>query len=215
MGVLIQTLYPPNAPPHPSVSPTFHVSIVAFTSTVARLIAGTLSDYLAPPLPVPTTEAERLNNLSPPTKRLSCSRVNLLLFFAAIMSLGQVLVASGYVDQNGPKFWWVSASIGCGYGAVFTLAPTAVSVVWGTENFGTNWGIVTVTPALGASVFGLLFANGYDRAAGGQKWDGMCYGTECYRDSFMAMAVAVWIACGLWLWAWRGKGGWKSRGVVV
>lgn len=213
MGVVLQTLYPPESPVKVPVSPTLHVSIVALTSTVSRLIAGFLSDYLAPPVPVPTSSTTALRNLSPPQKLVTCSRVTLLLIFAGIMSLGQLLVTSGYLDQNGTRFWLVSSSIGCGYGAVFTLAPTVVSVVWGTENFGTNWGIVTVTPALGASVFGLLFAKGYDEGAGRQRReDGLCYGKECYNVAFGEMALAVWLAIGLWLWAWRG---WKKRGIAV
>lgn len=208
MGVIIQTFYPPNSPPHETISPALHVSILALTSTVARLIAGSLSDYLAPLLPsaLPTTK----------TKAFTVSRIYLLLFFALIMSLGQFLLATGTIASNPTLFYLVSSSIGTGYGAVFTLAPTVVSVVWGTENFGTNWGIITATPALGASLFGLVFAVGYDSAAKRQRelWGGkICYGGECYEGGFAVMFAAVVGAVGVWYAVWRG--GWRRRGVVV
>ncbi|PUU76178.1 hypothetical protein B9Z19DRAFT_1130122 [Tuber borchii] len=81
----------------------------------------------------------------------------LLFSFAFLMLLGNLYVSLGYVQEHGENFWIVSSSIGAGYGAVFCLAPTVVSVVWGTQNFGTNWGIVTMTPAAGAMVFGSIF----------------------------------------------------------
>ena len=39
-----------------------------------------------------------------------------------------------------------SVMVGIGYGGIFTLAPTVVSVVWGVGGFGRNWGILTFSP---------------------------------------------------------------------
>jgi len=203
IGVIIQTFYPPGSAPHSVVSPTNHVSIVALTSTIARLIAGSLSDYLAPHF-IGSTAAP---------KRFTCSRVSLLLGFALIMSAGQLLLATGIIANNPQLFYLVSSTIGTGYGAVFTLAPTVVSVVWGTKNFGTNWGIVTVTPALGAALFGGIFAVGYDRAAKKQEWGGICYGGTCYETSYALMGASVIAAVGVWCAVW--KMGWVRRGVCV
>lgn len=136
----------------------------------------------------------------------------LLFFFSLLMCTGQLFVALGFVQEHGERFWVVSSFIGAGYGAVFCLAPTVVNVVWGTKNFGTNWGIVTMTPALGASLFGLVFAQGYDSHAGK---GGVCWGRECYERSFMIMAGSVGLALVGWAWCWKGRRGWGSRGVVV
>jgi len=209
MGTLITTLYPPPSTASQIRNPVdsaTHVSIVAATSTIARVVAGILSDYLAPP--VPTSDA----CLPPPRKFPRCSRMYLLFSFAFLMLLGNLYVSLGYVQEHGENFWIVSSSIGAGYGAVFCLAPTVVSVVWGTENFGTNWGIVTMTPAAGATVFGSIFAWGYEHYANNH---GVCWGKECYSGSFMIMAVSV--ACALvgWTIAWRAPSGWRARGIVV
>jgi hypothetical protein len=136
----------------------------------------------------------------------------LLFTFALVMLFGNLYVFLGYVQERGENFWIVSSSIGAGYGAIFCLAPTVVSVVWGTENFGTNWGIVTMTPAVGATVFGSIFAWQYDSHADDK---GACWGRECYSGSFIVMTVSVGLALIGWLWCWKGPDGWKSRRVVV
>lgn len=228
LGTIIGTLYSPTTSAAAShTSAATHVSVVAIASTLARLITGTLTDLVAPSAPAhqhhrgPHSLASSLASLPPaPTARLALSRVLFLLAFALVLSAGQALLASGLVQDHADRFWAVSALVGAGYGAVFSLTPIIISVVWGVENFGTNWGIVAVVPALGAAVWGLVYSAVYQSAAeggapvgGGQ--DALCYGSACYASTFWAMAASVWVACGLWLWAWRGPGGWARRGVAV
>lgn len=213
LGTVIGTLYPPSAASSGlPTSPATHVSIVAITSTLARLVTGTLTDILAPTSPPhhhrrgPDSLASSFASLSGTSKRFSISRIWFLLAFAFFLSIGQVLLASGLIQNHGDRFWMVSALIGAGYGAVFSLTPIIVSVVWGVENFGTNWGIVAMVPALGAAVWGVVYSAVYQAAASGQPptrghngrvKDVLCYGTNCYAPTFWAMAVSVWIACGL------------------
>lgn len=206
MGTLIQTLRPTPTTSISTVDPALQVSFIALTSTLARLVAGSVSDYLAPPTPTlhlaPAPKSHR--------RRPTCSRMSILFLFALLMFLGLSLVASGTIHRTPSLFWLVSTSIGAGYGAVFCLAPTVVSVVWGTKNFGTNWGIVTMTPALGAVVYGCLFAVEFDNGVA----EGMpsCVGFHCARWSFTAMAGSVIAAVGGWAWVW---GKWRRAGVLV
>lgn len=229
LGTIIGTLTPPHT--SSTTSPATHVSIVAITSTVARLVTGTLSDILAPIAPShqhhrgPDSVANSLASLPSlehHPRKFTLSRITFLLTFAIILSLGQLLLASGWVQNHAPRFAAVSALIGAGYGAVFSLTPIVVSVVWGVENFGTNWGILAMTPAAGATVWGAIYAAVYQKAAAIDEPgierdpdDVLCYGKACYAPTFWAMAVSVWLACGLWTWAWRGPGGWKRRGIAV
>jgi len=97
-----------------------------------------------------------------------------------------------------------------------------ISVIWGVENFGTNWGIVAMVPAAGATFWGVVYSQVYQMAAkarsyrmGLEEEDVMCYGRECYAATFWAMAISVWIGCALWIWAWKGPGGWSKRGIAV
>ncbi|KAF2667584.1 MFS general substrate transporter [Microthyrium microscopicum] len=229
VGTIIGTLYPPSmsAEDIPTTAAT-HVSIIAITSTISRLFTGTLSDFLAPlsePHQHNRGPASLANSFSslPPRKR-SISRMWFLLTFAILLSIGQALLASGLIQNHGSRFWLVSALIGGGYGAVFSLTPIIISVVWGVENFATNWGIVATVPAGGAAVWSIVYSAVYEYGARPTPVDGsppeferdrLCYGTKCYASTFWAMSVSVWIACGLWIFAWRGPSGWKSRGVAL
>jgi MFS family permease len=226
VGTIIGTLYPPDA--QVPTNAATHVSIIALMSTFSRLLTGTLTDLLAP---ATLPHQHHLNGrslsssmASLPPKRFSLSRLWFLISFALLLSMGQILLASGVMDRRGESFWIVSALIGAGYGAVFSLTPIVISVVWGVENFATNWGIVATVPAGGAAVWGMVYSAVYQWAAErghgnvGLPEDGnaeLCFGKECYEGTFWAMAVCVWIACGLWIFAWRGPGGWRERGVAV
>lgn len=233
LGTIIGTLYPPSVSSDdiPTDAAT-HVSIVAVMSTIARILTGTLSDVFAP-TSTPNQHRRGPNSLmssmtslpgadlsSEPKKRFEISRITFLLIFSLIMSLGQVLLASGLIQNHGERFWLVSAAIGAGYGAVFSLTPIIVSVVWGVENFGTNWACVATVPALGATLWGLLYSGVYQKAAESapdalEVGAELCHGMGCYSPTFWAMAVSVWLACALWFWAWKGPAGWSRRGVVV
>ncbi|GAB1313089.1 Putative monocarboxylate transporter mch1 [Madurella fahalii] len=222
MGTVIKTLYPPTM--HFEGAPTSaatHVSIVGITSTAVRLLTGTLTDLLAP-----SPQTRHLQVAS--TRQIlggrgfSISRVTFLLFFAVVLSLGLAGLASGLMQTHGERFWIVSGLVGAGYGAVFSLTPIIITVIWGVENFATNWGIVAMFPALGATFWGLVYSAVYqagadksDSSGGGEGQDNLCYGAECYAPAFWAMAASVWVACGLVLWAWKGKNGWVQRGIVV
>jgi hypothetical protein len=134
-----------------------------------------------------------------------------------------VILASGFIQNHAERFWIVSTLIGSGYGALFSLTPLIITVIWGVENFGTNWGIVAMVPALGATVWGVVYSKVYEwgaeKSASSRDLeppeDVLCYGKQCYSGSFWAMAVSVWLGCGLLLWAWKGRGGWSQRGIAV
>ena len=198
LGTIIDTFYIPDQLPstgNPTDSAT-HVSIVALSSTVARIITGTLSDLLAPTIPPhqhrrgPNSLANSLASVGTlPQKRVQLSRVVFVVIFCLICSIGQVVLASGVVQNHAERFWMVSASIGAGYGAIFSLTPIIVSVVWGVENFGTNWGIVAMAPAAGAAVWGLIYSAVYSSAVMRMTEDDSpmdpvdderkCYGSRC------------------------------------
>ena len=208
LGTIIGSLYPsPTSTPPSSNSPATHVSILAITSTIARLLAGTLSDLLAP-----TANRAKENH------RFAVSRLTLLLSSTLLFSLGQLLLASGLVQYTPSLFPAVTAFLGFGYGAIFSLSPIIVSVVWGVQNFGTNWGLVAVVPAAGAAIWGAIYSAVYQagvdkshlRADGGEEQ--MCYGVKCYQSTFWAMTVSSWVAIMLWAFAWRG---WRRRDIAV
>ncbi|KAI9753402.1 MAG: hypothetical protein M4579_005174 [Chaenotheca gracillima] len=233
LGTILGTLSPPqtsNTPPETTAAT--HVSIVAITSTIARILTGTLSDLFAPRSethPHHKSHHHHHQHHDTQKQRFILPRPLLLLISALALAAGQILLASGAVQAHAsPRFGIVSALIGAGYGAVFSLVPIIISVVWGVENFGTNWGVVAVVPAFGALAWGIIYSAVYQagtaasggsgevgKGVGGGEGDTLCYGERCYAATFWAMAASVLVACGMWLWAWKGKGGWSRRGIAV
>lgn len=220
LGTIIPTLtpqsYPTGASP-PAGSPSTHVTTIALTSTIARLLTGSLSDYFAPPAThLFPSIPESSRNTPPSSSRLTLSRMTFLIPSAFLLSLGYLLLASPLPLAQPGIFNLTTALIGFGYGSAFSLAPIIISVVWGVENFATNWGIVAMMPAAGAALWGIVYSAAYqnamDRGDGDDLSDGQCHGWRCYGFWAVGCTVSVWVAVLAWLAAWRG---WKRRGVVV
>ncbi|KAI2632357.1 putative transporter MCH1 [Hypoxylon sp. NC1633] len=221
LGTVIGTLYSSNTRTNETSAAT-HVSIMATVSTVARLIAASLSDLLSPSPHSQHVQTGFPTSLPQLRQRLSVSRVVLFIAAAITLSIGTVVLASGAVQDHAERFWIVSGSIGAGYGAVFSLMPIIVTMIWGVENFGTNFGIIALTPAVGSTMWGLIYSAVYQAGARdspslaeGSDDDIFCYGQKCYSSTFWAMTASVWVGAIMVLWAWKGRDGWSKRGIVI
>lgn len=131
------------------------------------------------------------------------------------MSLGFILLATPFTLNHPSLFHVTSSLVGFGYGASFALMPIIISVVWGVENFGTNWGIVAMVPAAGAAMWGVIYSAGYETAAKpNEPTDDyeLCFGWKCYGYWAIGCSLSIWLAIGAWTMAWRG---WRKRGIVV
>ena len=206
LGTIVTSLYPPSAGPIPrSNTPATHVSIVAVSSTAARIATGILSDLFSP----------STSSASPPSKGRgspTLPRPVLLLCFIFILLLSQLLLASPASSSNPTSSLpTVSALLGTGYGAIFSLTPIIISAVWGVRNFGTNWGIVAVVPAAGAAVWGAVYSGVY-AAHVGIRDEEVCYGRGCYAATAWGWAASSVLAGAMVVGAWRG---WRRRGLLV
>ncbi|KAI9167818.1 putative transporter MCH1 [Paramyrothecium foliicola] len=223
LGTILGTLTPPATEGFGSgTSAATHVSVFGVTSTIARILIGTLTDLLAPSPQTQHVQVGSSQTLTPP-RRFAVSRVAFMLFFGLLLSGGLVFLASGAAQNHADRFWVVSGLVGAGYGAVFSLTPLIVTIIWGVENFATNFGIIAMLPAVGSTFWGLMYSAGYQAGAeasragakDGTDDDIFCYGKQCYSRTFWAEAITVWVACALLFFAWQGKGGWKQRGIVI
>lgn len=218
LGTVIGTLSPPTSEGfgHRTSAAT-HVSIFGVTSTLSRILIGTLTDLLAPS--PQTQHVQVMSHRDATPRRFSISRVAFLLSFALMLSLGLVILASGVVQNHPERFWMVSGLVGAGYGAIFSLTPLIVTIIWGVENFSTNFGIIAMLPALGSTFWGLIYSAVYqagaNQSSSGEDRDLFCHGQRCYSSTFWAESVTVWAGCVLLMWAWKGPGGWKQRGIVI
>ncbi|KAJ1325158.1 MFS monocarboxylic acid transporter [Microdochium nivale] len=227
LGTVIGTLYWPGDTGIRTTAAT-HVSIMAAVSTLSRLVTASLSDLLSPMpqsqhIQVGTTTASEPSALR---RKFTVSRIVLFIVAALIQSVGTGFLASGAAQGHGERFWVVSGFVGAGYGAVFSVTPIIITMIWGVENFGTNFGIIALTPAVGSTMWGLIYSSAYQAGAntnpplvspadGSLEDDIFCHGTQCYAGPFWAMTVATWVGVLMVLWAWKGKGGWAQRGVVI
>lgn len=194
LGTIISTLYPPSAQIPHSNSAATNVSIVAITSTMARLITGYVSDLLAPP-PHPSQFEHRTFNVS---------RLVFLIGSAVLSAFFQLLLASSLVQSYPSLFPLISALAGYAYGTAFTITPIIVSVVWGVQNFGTNWGTIAMVPAGGATVWGAIYSAVYQLhvhsgADMGEVGAGLCYGYACYGATAWGMFLSSLLAIVLWV----------------
>ncbi|CRG83862.1 putative transporter mch1 [Talaromyces islandicus] len=219
LGTIIHTLtpisYPTQGPPPAGLAST-HVSTNALASTVARLLVGSITDIFAPP-----ATHQFIYSLENPNRQpvpysngTTVSRLTFLLASAVVLSLGFLLLASPLTIHHPELFHATTVFVGFGYGASFALMPIIISVVWGVENFGTNWGIVAMVPAAGAAFWGLVYSVGYQGAIDTSPINrqGQCFGWRCFGFWAVGCMLSVWAAIAVWLIAWRG---WKRRGVVV
>ncbi|KAI0205672.1 major facilitator superfamily domain-containing protein [Astrocystis sublimbata] len=223
LGTVIGTLTSPSTSSHPPSVAT-HVSIMATVSTVARIVVASLSDLLSPTPESQHVQVGGPHSLPVLRQKLQVSRVVLYFIAALIFSGGSLVLASGVVQEHANRFWIVSGLIGAGYGAVFSLTPIIITMIWGVENFGTNFGIIALTPAFGSVIWGLIYSAVYQAGAhnsdpiageGSSVDDIFCYGKQCYAPTFWAMTVSIWIGASLIILAWKGKNGWSSRGIVI
>lgn len=203
LGTIIPTLTPRNSfdiTNPPAGHAATHVSIIALTSTIARLFTGSLSDLFAPPS----------NPEYPPSTRFTLSRLALLLPSAVIQLLAFVVLGLPFLTLATPSLFMLSSALlGLGYGASFSLVPIIVSVVWGAENFATNWGIIAMMPAGGAAIWSIVYSVGYSRASGDSN---ECRGYWCFGAWTWGCMVSIAIAIVLLSFAWRT---WKKREVAV
>lgn len=240
LGSIIRSLYPGDIPSSrlPTSTAT-HVSTVALSSTISRLAVGVITDMVSPtPQPIRLEDDDEGGHHGSVRRRnRTVSRVVWLILSALILALGHLILASGAAQSNSRVLSLVSVLFGCGYGASFALVPIIISTVWGSKHFGTNWGIVAMAPAVGAALWGFIYANNYgsavDAIAAPAPTIGafeiqlvttpeppildrtLCYGVDCYARTFWLMMFSPLVASLLWAVAWKGPGGWQRRGLAV
>lgn len=182
MGAIIDTI-----PEGPEVS--FHVALFSAASTVARLCIGILSDLM---------------------KKYVSRPIQLASNFI-LTAFCHFLLANGVLSENSGRLFFISSlANGFAYGITFTLVPTVVACVWGVKSFGTNWGMFILAPAIGSTIYGLLFASLYEKAARSVMeplLDTCAKGYLCYSWTFTltgcGMLLAGAVTTGLWTVRWK------------
>lgn len=155
------------------------VSLHSIFSTLARLTMGALSDFLL--------------------AKFNFSRIYLLFVIILIGCFTQVLLfAETFISSH---FYIISILSGFTYGALFTLLPTIVLSIWGSELFGSTWGSFMIAPAIGGSGFNMLFAEIYQSQCISIQSTGGCLDLlfQVMTASY-AMSCVLILVLGRYIW---------------
>ena len=149
------------------------VALFALASTVSRVSVGVISDKYAHLM----------------------SRFGWLVLVSALAVIGQLLLAV----MTASLILCGTFVLGLSFGSFFTLIVPVVNEMYGQKHFGVIMGSQLGSQALAAIAISVeLMPTVYRMASHGQ---GVCYGGDCFLDSFLALAGlnAIGLAAALWL----------------
>lgn len=194
--------FPPSAPMgshfldrRTDIATSTQVQVISVANTLSRLLAGPLADYISPIASyLPTGER------SYPRKHY----ISRMAFITASM----LLSATAYVIlelfiRSQDSVWLLSVCVGTAYGVIFTILPSILSAIWGANNLGRNFGMMTYAAFAGTPFFSYLYAY----IAEHHSEDGVCKGAQCWSLTFWVATGAVIsgsLASGVLWRRWRG-----------
>ena len=172
----------------PSISSDL-LSVYALSSTMARLLAGFFSDYL-------TSKGRTLSNF--------------LLSLVLLALMTQLLILKWTHSPVSPQTLLTTGLIfGVAYGGLFTVYPMIVMSVWGQRAFGTVFGFLMLSPALGSIISCMQYASVYDTKCNVATAPQQGPGSDCITPVYRA--TSIWMVCSFLLSVfvlryWKGKG---------
>ncbi|CCO26251.1 putative transporter MCH1 [Rhizoctonia solani AG-1 IB] len=132
------------------------VRLISIANTLARLFSGPLADLVSP-----VAEKDACGSYKFPTTR----RLSRMIFPCLALSTSSLPI--------------LSVGTGLAYGAAWAVIPSITGTVWGFENLGRNFGIVSYAPFIGTPIFTYLYA-----CIGSED----CHGRNCWSTTFLISA---------------------------
>ncbi|KAJ1668509.1 hypothetical protein IW140_000341 [Coemansia sp. RSA 1813] len=165
VGTIVNALYysSTDSPDHSAAQRLInhHVAVVSLGSFMGRLTIGFVVDTC---------------------KRVwSLPRSGILVVVVFVVVISQVVVG---IAETLPALLVGSALTGLSYGFIFGFVPTLVSVWFGTQHFGSNWGLTSVFIGFSGQALGAFFGYIYDKNIPDQDAS-KCPGGSCYRVAFV------------------------------
>ncbi|CAR22874.1 putative transporter MCH1 [Lachancea thermotolerans] len=154
------------------------LSYYALCSTLTRLCVGLLADFFT---------------------KYNLSRMWILYGMLLIGLISQILVPN--IGRSKALVTLSSALSGTAYGGLFTIFPTLTLSVWGDAVFGTAYGCFMVAPAIGSTVYGIVYARIYDTQCSVENPSSTCIRPAFYVTSisfFVALLTSITIYVGFW-----------------
>ena len=109
-----------------------------------------------------------------------------------------------FIETNVTLFFIAAICLGFSYGWIFSVVISSCSDLWGTKYLSGNYAALDSAPAIGQILYSnLIFANLYEsqhKAINGD--DTKCYGSGCYKWTFLICAGSCIIAFLMTLTLW-------------
>ncbi|CAH8365605.1 unnamed protein product [Eruca vesicaria subsp. sativa] len=103
-----------------------------------------------------------------------------------VMAVGHVVVASGLQGS----LYVGSVLIGMAYGSQWSLMPTITSEIFGIRHMGTIYFTISIAGPVGSYLLSVkVIGYFYDKVA--SEVDNSCFGSQCFRTSFVIMACVA------------------------
>lgn len=147
------------------------VAILSVANFSGRILAGVISDVLK--------------------IHLRKSRTNTILVSVVLCFAAQIACMNVKTVQ---ALWLPSTLSGLFYGYCYGGFPGVVGDAFGVSHFSSNWGIVALSPVPVSYILSVRMGHTYDAHA----HDGICVGTQCFKDAFKLHA---YLACAAFLLA--------------
>lgn len=181
--------------PSTDMATATQVRFLSVANTLSRLVVGPLADFVSP-----TATASGVQSI---LRKRHVSRVAFLFFSILILTLTYLWMVLGVRSQV--DLWVLSIGAGVAYGSTFTILPSLVSSMWGIENLGRNFGVLTYAPFLGTPAFSYFYAFN----AASHSDDGVvCRGIQCWSTTFSWYTAIAIVACGVTGYLWRS---WRDQ----
>jgi MFS family permease len=115
------------------------------------------------------------------------------LFRYASFTMAFGLFISGMFGTSPMVLLLTVAMVAFSYGGSWVLLVGILSEFYGRSNFGKDYGLIVMGPALSGFIFNTLSAQLYEQHADNDS--GVCMGEICYRNSFLITSIAAVVGC--------------------
>ena len=115
------------------------------------------------------------------------------LFRYASLTMAFGLFISGIFGTSPTVLLLTVAMVAFSYGGAWVLLVGILSEFYGRSNFGKDYGLIVMGPALSGFIFNTFSARLYEQHTDNDS--GVCMGEICYRNSFLITSIAAVVGC--------------------
>ncbi|TIA88886.1 hypothetical protein E3P89_03091 [Wallemia ichthyophaga] len=146
VGAVVQALFAYHHPHYDSVvveqAQARQVSLLSLMNCAGRILIGLSSDFMY--------------------KKYKLDRAWWAAIISALFFISQIVAQSIQLPVH---LSWATALIGLSYGSLFAIGPVLTLEMFGLHYFSSNWGVMSLAPAIAGPILNLVFGAIYDHHA--------------------------------------------------